>query len=279
MHSEVIARLRCPICYQRLAPPVSERGPLHCPQGHSFDQAKQGYAQLTARPLAHTGDTREMVDARVAFLARGHFDPITRALAGVASAAGPDGLLVDVGGGTGHHLAAMLGAAPGRFGLVLDASKPAIRRAARAHHRMDAVVADAWQPLPLADRSASVLTNVFAPRAGGEFARVLAPGGDLVVVAPAPSHLTELVGPLSLLRVDPDKPERIAAGLEDWFAPTAAEDLSWPMRLANPDVAALAGMGPSAWHADPATLASAIAGLPEPVVVTASVTIRTYQLR
>ena len=278
VHPEVIARLRCPVCWESLTAPVTVGGPLHCPQGHSFDQAKQGYAQLTARPLVHTGDTALMVSARVAFLAAGHYRPITVALAAVAAQDRTDGLLADIGAGTGHHLAGMLEAAPGAFGLALDASKPAIRRAARAHPRLDAVIADGWQPLPIADAAVGVLANVFAPRAGAEFARVLHPDGVLVVVTPRPTHLAELIAPLGLLRVDPAKPERVAAELERWFAVAAAEELTWVMRLDHDEITALVSMGPSAWHADPSALASAVAALPEAVAVTAAVRVTTYRL-
>lgn len=280
MHAEVIARLRCPVCQDPLQAPVTARGPLHCRRGHSFDQAKQGYAQLTARPLVHTGDTAEMVTAREAFLGAGHYAPITDALARAATSGdGAEGLIVDVGAGTGYHLAGMLDAAPASFGLALDASKPSIRRAARAHPRMDAVVADAWQPLPILDDSVRVVANVFAPRAGAEFARVLRPDGVLAVVTPQPGHLGELVRPLGLLQVDPTKPERVAAELGEWFDLDGSNLLTWTMRLSHSEVAALVGMGPSAWHAQPATLASAVAGLDDPVQVTAAVTVATYRLR
>jgi 23S rRNA (guanine745-N1)-methyltransferase len=279
VHPEVIVRLRCPVCREPLAAPVTAHGPLHCPQGHSYDQAKQGYAQLTARPLVHTGDTARMVAARAEFLGAGHYRPITAALGEIAAADRTGGLIADIGAGTGQHLAGMLDAAPDAFGLALDASKTSVRRAARAHPRMDAVVADAWQPLPIRDGVVGVLANVFAPRAGAEFARVLAPDGVLVVVTPRPGHLAELVGPLGLLRVDPVKSDRIAAELGTWFAEATVTDLEWTMRLSHPEVAALVGMGPNAWHADPPALAAAIAGLPDPVPVSAVVTVATYRLR
>ena len=60
---------------------------------------------------------------------------------------------------------------------------------------------------------------VFAPRNGPEIARVLRPDGRLVVVTPAADHLGELVGPLGLLRVDPDKADRLAASLEPHLRP------------------------------------------------------------
>ena len=50
---------------------------------------------------------------------------------------------------------------------------------------------------------------------------MLRPEGRLVVVTPAADHLGELVGPLGLLRVDPDKAARLAATLEPHLEPVA----------------------------------------------------------
>jgi 23S rRNA (guanine745-N1)-methyltransferase len=279
LHAEVIARLRCPVCGEGLQTPSPERGPLRCPRGHSFDQAKQGYTQLSAAPLAHTGDTAEMVSARVAFLSGGHYDPISAAVADVARHTWSSGLVIDAGAGTGHHTAHVLGAVPDAYGLALDASKACVRVAARVHPRLDAVACDVWRPLPVADRVADVVMNVFAPRVGREFARIISPRGALVSITPQPDHLAELVGPLHLLRVDPSKPQRIAAELDEWFTPLHIGQMTWSMSLRHADVTALVEMGPSAWHTDRAALAAAIGALPELMTVTAAVRVGLYQAR
>lgn len=79
-----------------------------------------------------------------------------------------------------------------------------------------------WQGLPVQDAAADVILDVFAPRSGQEFARVLRPGGVLVVVTPAPGHLAELVTALGMVGVDPAKPQRLAAGLRPWLTPATA---------------------------------------------------------
>ena len=112
--------LRCPVCRLGL---VELDAAVRCPRGHSFDRAKQGYVHLTANPVAHPGDSARMVDARAGFLAAGHYDFIAAALAAAATAANPGaGLIVDVGAGTGYHLAAVLDANPGAVGLAVDVS-------------------------------------------------------------------------------------------------------------------------------------------------------------
>src|SRR5689334_8619746 len=70
--------LRCPVCRQPLTRP--DRA-LRCPAGHSFDMAKQGYADLSAGRLPHTGDSAGMIADRADFLAAGHYAFIAEALA------------------------------------------------------------------------------------------------------------------------------------------------------------------------------------------------------
>jgi 23S rRNA (guanine745-N1)-methyltransferase len=258
--------LRCPVCEQPLS--RAERA-LRCPRGHSFDIARQGYADLTAGRLPHVGDTAGMVADRVAFLAAGHYDFIAGALAGHK----PDGLVLDAGTGTGSYLARVLDAAPGATGLGLDVSKPALRRAARAHPRAAAVLADLWRPLPVADAAAELILNVFAPRNGAEFRRVLRPDGRLVVVTPAADHLAELVAAHGLIRVDPDKAARVSGALDDHFVLEDAAELRRELRLTAAEAGTLIGMTPSARHVEPAELPT------EAVQVTAAVRLATYRPR
>ena len=285
MEQRVADRLRCPVCGEALAEVTAGAArALRCPRRHSFDIARQGYVNLLAGRAPHGGDSAEMVAARADFLAAGHYDIISTALAEAASAHhqvadGDDAypLVVDAGAGTGRHLAAVLAALPEAVGLALDVSKPALRRAARVHPRVTAALADTWQRLPLADASAAVLLNVFAPRNGAEFRRVLAPTGRLLVVTPAADHLTELVDALGLLRVDPAKADRVAASLGGHFAEESAAVHRQELNLSGPEVNTLVGMGPSAWHTDPAGLAARITALGEPVRVTVAVRLGVYR--
>ncbi|MBB4696738.1 23S rRNA (guanine745-N1)-methyltransferase [Actinoplanes abujensis] len=229
--------------------------------------AKQGYADLTAGRMPHVGDTAEMVADRAEFLSAGHYDFIADALA--AAVAGVAGLIVDAGVGTGRYLARALDSAPAATGLGLDVSKPALRRAARSHGRAAAVLTDLWRPLPLADGVADVILNVFAPRNGAEFHRVLRPDGVLLVVTPAPDHLHELIAAYGLIQVDPDKEVRVHDALSPRFEPIASLVLRRDLELTGDETRTLIGMTPSAHHVPdvPAT----------PGQVTASVQLTTYR--
>jgi 23S rRNA (guanine745-N1)-methyltransferase len=270
-----VATLACPVCGARLA---AEADGLGCAAGHRFDRARQGH--VTLLPPGHrppSGDSAEMVADRVAFLEAGHYAGLTGAVAG-AVADGPEPrTLLDLGGGTGHHLAGVLDGLPGAVGVVLDSSPYAARRAARAHRRAVAVVADTWARLPVADSAVDRVLVVFAPRNGPEIARVLRPGGRLVVVTPGADHLSELVGPLGLLQVDPDKAARLAATLEPHLEPVGSAVHRERLRLDRAAVATLVGMGPHARHLTRDAVRTSLAALPEPLDVTVSVRIGTYR--
>ncbi|MET9213300.1 putative RNA methyltransferase [Nocardia sp. NPDC003239] len=280
--------MACPECGDQLRP--RDRA-LRCGTGHSFDIARQGYVGLlTGASTKMTGDTADMLDARAAFQGAGHFAPIAAAAAHAftaedaaaapgdrtPTAAPPEAAVVlEVGAGTGYYLAAALAAEPTSFGIALDVAKPAARRAARAHPRMASVLADAWRGLPIRDHSLTGVLSVFAPRNPTEVARVLAPGGRFVVVTPTADHLNELVGPLDMVRVDPDKERRLADSLSGLFDRTAHLRVEFPMKLTRRDVTDVIAMGPSAFHGTPAD-DPRIAALPDTTEVTASVTVSTY---
>ncbi|HEX5401449.1 MAG TPA: rRNA (guanine-N1)-methyltransferase [Pseudonocardiaceae bacterium] len=243
--------LTCPVCGLGLA---HSGGSLRCPTGHTFDIARQGYVNLlagTGAARAGTADTTEMVADRLAFLGAGHYAPLADVVAEQVAALGcPDGLVADAGAGTGYYLAALLDRLPDAVGLALDVSPAALRRAARGHDRAGAAVWDVWRPWPVRDGAVAVLLNVFAPRNGLEFLRVLRSDGLLVVVTPGEGHLAELGRDSGLLGIDPRKAERLADTLAG-FEPVATKDLRYPMTLTAQDVRRVVGMGPAGHHDRP----------------------------
>jgi 23S rRNA (guanine745-N1)-methyltransferase len=298
---DVRALLTCPVCGSGF--PVTPAGPppqaLRCANGHSFDIARQGYVNLLpggARP--GTADTAEMVAAREAFLSAGHYAPLAAGVAALAAAAWPrpEGparpCVLDAGAGPGYYLAAVLdrlrgtqGGADGpggvggteAAGLAMDISARALRRAARARPGIGAVVWDVWRPFPVRDGAVSLILNVFAPRNGPEFRRVLRADGALIVVTPGPRHLAELAGRAGLLAVDTRKDERVEATLGASFALAGTRDLTVPLRLTRPEAAALVAMGPAARHTDPGAVRERLAAAPEPIGATAAFRLSHYR--
>jgi 23S rRNA (guanine745-N1)-methyltransferase len=283
---DVLTMLHCPHCEAGLQ---RDGTAVRCAKGHSFDVARQGYLSLIAGS-PHTGDTADMVAARERFLAAGHFEPLAEALAEEAGAvperaeavperaeATAEGgeavagrprtapLVVELGAGPGWYLSRVLDRSPDALGLALDVSKPALRRASRAHPRLAAVGADVWGPLPLRDRVATVVLAVFAPRNSPEIDRILAPGGRALVVTPTAAHLQELREPLGLLAVGEGKPE--------------GRRLTWTLMLDRAAARDAAAMGPSAFHLSPAELDERVEALPETITVTASVALASAGVR
>lgn len=276
MLDEALHLLACPHC---AGPLTRSGGSVTCPNGHAFDVARSGYLSLLPGDAKlGSADTAEMVAAREAFLEAGHFEGLAealgeeaeRALGGEAGSAPRPDCILDLGAGTGWYLARLLDRLPGCTGLALDLSKHALRRAARAHTRIAAVACDAWRPLPVRDDAAALVLSAFAPRNGPEIARVLQPGGALLVVTPTERHLAELVEELGLLTVDQRKDERLAATLDAHLDLERRVEREWTLDLAPADVANAVAMGPSARHGEPGKTGSRAA-------VTASLAISTYR--
>ena len=240
--------LACPVC----AAALDVEGPTaSCREGHSFDVARQGHLNLLGSAQPANADTAAMVEARARVLASGAFDAVDEALARRASRART---ALDVGGGTGHHLARLLDAVPTARGVSLDVSVPAARRAARAHDRAASVVADAWGTLPLRSRRFDLVTCVFAPRNMAEFARTLNPAGLLLVVTPDAGHLASVRERYGLLGLDPDKDARLQKAASGHFQPVARHGVRATLDADAALVADLIAMGPNAFHGLPGSI-------------------------
>ena len=247
--------------------------------GHSYDVAKQGYVTLAAGAgLKHKGDDMDMVTARETYLAMGHFAPFVEAVTGAVQdaldsaslAESTPASLLEVGAGTGYYLAHTLDSIAESRGVGLDISPHAAKHLAKCHPRVGAVVADVWERLPLRDESVDAISVVFAPRNPAEFQRVLAPGGQVIVLTPGAGHLDELREPLGILGVEEGKVERMYQQAEGHLEQAAdSVDISFPIELDKASIAAQVGMSPSARHISAGELAERMAALPPTLTVTA----------
>ena len=155
-------------------------------------------------------------------------------------------------------------------------AKPAARRAARAHPRAAAVVCDVWRGLPIADGCADLVLDVFAPRNGAEFARVLRPGGTLVVVTPAPTTCASSSRRSACWRWIPTRSAACRSPLSRGCGPYIEQEYATRLALSHDDVTRLVAMGPSARHLPAPELARRVATLPQPMDVTAAVRVGRY---
>jgi 23S rRNA (guanine745-N1)-methyltransferase len=268
----VVDDLICPHCGGELR---VNGASLICSRGHTANVARQGYVSLLGRDSGtHTADSPEMVAARQRIHEANLFEPAMSALGSAIenpSLSEVPGLILDLGSGPGTYLQRALDLMPERRGLAIDNSKFAARRAARCHPRAAAVVADVWDGLPVSTAAAAVVINVFAPRNGEEIARVLAPGGRLIILTPEPDHLSEIVGPLGMISVDPDKEERLERSIAAVPGSSTESQVRWQMELSRQQVADLVAMGPSAGRMAPDEASQALDSLSYPLGVTGAV--------
>jgi len=260
--------LRCPVCAEPLV--AGERA-YTCAHGHSFDRARQGYVNLL-RPTRLRGDTPEMLRARRRFLDAGWYAPLADAigeevatwLAEAGAALSPESrVALDVGCGEGYYLSRLAGTlAPaldaGGWRLYgLDLAKDAVRMAAGRSQQVTWLVASSKDRLPFADAGVGALLSIFAPRHAEEFARVVAPGGLLLVVTPTGEHLAQARAALPwMLAPEPIKDARLRATLEGAFALTEGRGVRYTLAL---DATALTDLAQMAPHREvaPETLAAA----------------------
>jgi 23S rRNA (guanine745-N1)-methyltransferase len=275
--------LSCPVCQGGL-----ERAGTRfvCARRHSFDIAREGYVNLLpSRKLPRlAGDSKEMVAARQRFLDHGHYERLSDALNALAAeelakrpgpAGPPARCVLDVGCGPGYYLGRLHvqlrhhGALFDFYGI--DIARDAARLAARRYRDIQFVVADSQGRVPLADRSVRLLLDIFAPRNAAEFARVVAPGGLLLVAIPRPDHLAELRAGADLLAIEEQKQERVIERFARAFELARTTEVAYEIEPGDEDLADLVLMTPNARHLTPSALDAIRARGPARVTVSVAI--------
>ena len=234
----------CPVCGKPL-----ETGPRawRCPDGHSFDVARQGYVNLlpvTQKHSRHPGDTRGQVAARRAFLDAGYYAPIAAAVCRLLE---PEKLetALDAGCGEGYYLTRLMERMPLREAWGVDISKDAVRFASAKNKKARWLAATAAH-LPFPDGSFDAVLSMFALTAAEEFHRVLRPGGVFLQVLAGEEHLLglkRLIYP-ELLRREKDLSPALPG-----FRLERSETLEFSFRLEGGEqVANLLAMTPHFWR-------------------------------
>ncbi len=183
----------CPFCNKSLK---KEKNVYICPDGHSFDIAREGYVHLLPVNKMHSklpGDTREMVRARRSFLEAGYYTLFSDKLNELTAKYAPDSpTVVDAGCGEGYYtgrLCAYL--KENGFNArvsAFDISKEAVKYASKKYKDAEFAVASIFD-IPIKENSADIVTNIFAPIVPGEFFRILKKGGKLIIAVPGEYHL------------------------------------------------------------------------------------------
>jgi 23S rRNA (guanine745-N1)-methyltransferase len=187
----------CPACAEPLT-----RGPagVRCGRGHTFDLAREGYVNLLLaqhRSSKDPGYSKEMIAGRRNFFDAGHYAPLADDVARLLADQLPDApsrVVLDAGCGEGYYLRrlarelAARGEGSSTLRCGLDISKHGVRVAARRDPDGRYAVASSHR-MPVLASSVDVLLTHFSPVSAVDFARVVRPGGLVVVGGPAQGHL------------------------------------------------------------------------------------------
>lgn len=247
----------CPVCYEPL---MMQEKSFRCRANHTFDMAREGYVNLLIgkRPKIQ-GDDKAMLLARRQFLQTGHYQPLMKRLCEQVMELGEGKrpfTLLDSGCGDGSYLQSLIHHFPQSTvcPLGIDISKDAARMAAKLNKQAHIAVADIHRFVPVATNSVDLVVNVFAPRHGEEYGRILKPGGHLLIIIPQNSHLAALRRQFALLNIEPDKERAIQTQLRAHFHLIKRQPITFPLHLDQQALAALIAMSPSARHLTPAQM-------------------------
>ncbi|PKL16855.1 MAG: hypothetical protein CVV49_14110 [Spirochaetae bacterium HGW-Spirochaetae-5] len=211
----------CPVCSSPLEAAAKT---FRCINNHVYDLAKEGYVNLLLANQKHSrepGDSKEMMEARKAFLNKGYYKPLARSAASLIIKYRKRSVIIphdqkltycarrnflqplqtrsgftilDAGCGEGYytdyisrnHLISRTSEIYG-----IDISKDGIKYAAKRNSSVRFAVAGIYN-IPIAENSMDVILNIFAPFDETEFGRVLKNNGKIISVAPGAYHLYEL---------------------------------------------------------------------------------------
>ncbi|MEQ6889236.1 putative RNA methyltransferase [Halomonas sp. CS7] len=271
MSSTPFEALACPLDGEALE---RRDGTWRCAAGHSFDIARQGYVHLLPvqqKRSRDPGDSKAMVAARQRFLEAGYYRPVADAVGrAVLEGAGP-GMLscLDAGCGEGYYLRelartceescdeepegsgdAASDATPSLALLGLDISKWAVLAAARQGKQ--AGVSASWvvgsnAHLPVQTGTLDRLLCLFGFPVAAEFARVMRPGGVLLMAEAGPDHLREL-REIIYPELKPERTERPPA--PGGFTRLDTETVRYPLELeGTAPIADLLAMTPHLYRA------------------------------
>lgn len=253
-------QLICPHCHLPLT--ASDRT-WSCSNGHSYDQARQGYLNLLLvqhKNSRQPGDTPAMLAHRQAFLDGGYYQPVSDRVNELLGTEDPRSIL-DMGCGEGYYTDRLARAIPTADCAGLDISKEAIIKACRRNRGIRWLVGSSAR-LPVADASVDAALCIFSPWSWQECLRVLRPGGRLLLVGPHADHLLSLRQ--QLYDSVHDTPELIR-NLPPELQIVDDQVLRYPLELSAEALADLIGMTPHGWRSRPerqqALLESGLSGL------------------
>lgn len=179
--------LICPVCRQQLN---RINASYSCPDGHSFDVAKEGYVNLLTgkhKSGSLIGDNKDMAKARREFLEKGYYDFLALKIAEMIKCREN---ALDISCGEGYYTN-LISEKSGIKVSGFDISKEMIKLAAKKYKENFFFVANIAN-IPVERGSVDAAFQICAPFNEKEFAEILKDDGILISVVPGKKHLWEL---------------------------------------------------------------------------------------
>ncbi len=246
-------QLSCPVCHHVLT--IHGSG-VSCENNHQFDRARQGYLNLLPghkKRSQNPGDDKDMVNARSRFLESGHYHPVADTLVKKAFALTENieqPIIVDAGCGEGYYTQQLKNAVPKSVVCGFDISKPAVHACSKKHKTIQWLVASV-NDIPLVDNQVDLIISVFSRCDWQAFAKILKPGGQILVLGPGPDHLHEL-REVIYEQVRPYPENKLSKTLPDCFALEETYPLRGLMNIASTEtIMDLLAMTPHFWRIKP----------------------------
>ena len=245
---------KCPNCARPLLQLDEQPQTWRCDNNHSFDMAREGYLNLLLaqrKRSRNPGDSDEMMRSRQRFLAAGYYRPLSDAIvhAVVNAVGGVEQRVVDLGCGEGHYLQQLRDASSELTLLGMDISKLAVQLAAK--RKMNALLAvDSVFNIPLFDDNIDTAISVFSPISADETARILKPGGTLIMVGPGEEHLSGLTALIYQQNV-PHRGNHQVLENTPQFALQQQLEIKQSIVVNDRDILDLLKMTPYYWHSRP----------------------------
>lgn len=238
----------CPKCGESL---ILEHNALVCAQKHSYDIAQQGYVNLI---LAHqksslqSGDSKEMIRARDAFLEKGFYDFLVEELITIIEAKGRNFQhFLEIGCGSGFYLNKLFNEFQPALAMGSDVSKEAMKFGSQQYKLCHFSVNNSFH-LQLKDHFFDLILSIFSPLSPSEIERVLTKSGMFLLVRPGEEHFSELYELLGMPKKSKTYPEFEELNL------TSSQRVTRKIQLTSQDLKLLIEMTPLFWKTKNVTI-------------------------
>ncbi len=175
-------KILCPVCKEVLE---KQDKTYKCLNSHSFDIAKQGYLNLNMKSSSNTGDEKEMIKARNAFLNQDYYLFLRNKINEIIDEIKPNSIL-DLACGEGYYTSSY----NVKDKIGIDLSKEALKIASKTDTSSLYILKNIFD-VPLSDNSLDAIITIFAP-ISSEIKRLLKDNGHFILVKPDIDHLFEL---------------------------------------------------------------------------------------